>query len=461
MKREIDLAETTTEERLRKEIEDLKRKLRERESPGSSHPGLTAKPWHPSSITLWSISLVVAVLIMLAFFAGYIPLQKRQALIRQQALEQQQALPRIEVIEVGLSSRKSDLELPGNIQAITEAPILARANGYIKRRMVDIGDRVSAGQPMAEIEAPEVDQQVSQAKANLEQSRAALEQSLANYDQGKSNLELARVTAERWNTLAAEGIVPRQENDQYQAQYQAQIAGVQALEKAIAAQRSNVAAAEANLAALDEVQGYRVVKAPFDGLVTLRNVDVGTLVNAANTLLFRVAQTGTLRTYVNVPQTNANSIRVGQPALLDVSTLPGRHFPGTVARTANALDPASRTMLVEIRVPNPNGVLLPGMYAQVDLSSPRTNPPLLIPGDSLIVRADGTQVAVVRSDHTVHLQRIQVGRDYGDNLEVINGLELGDMVIANPGDAVVEGAKVEPVPVERASEKPDPKSPGN
>ena len=460
MKREIDLADTT-EERLRKEVEDLKRQLREQQSSNSSHTGLAAKPWHPSSITLWSIFLTVAVLIILAFLAGYIPLQRRQTLIQQQALEQQQALPRMEVIEVGRSSSKSELELPGNIQAITEAPILARANGYIKRRIVDIGDRVTAGQPMAEIEAPEVDQQVSQAKANLEQARAALEQSLANYDQGKSNLELARVTAQRWNTLMADGIVPKQENDQYQAQYQAQIAGVQALEKATAAQRSNVAAAEANLAALDEVQAYRVVKAPFDGLVTLRNVDVGTLVNAGTTLLFRVAQTGTLRTYVNLPQTDANSVRVGQPASLSVSTLPGRHFPGTVARTANSLDPASRTMLVEIRVPNPNGVLLPGMYAQVDLSSSRTNPPLLIPGDSLIVRAEGTQVAVVRSDHTIHLQRIEVGRDYGDNLEVISGLELGDMVIANPGDAVVEGAKVEPVPVEKASEKPAPKSAGN
>jgi RND family efflux transporter MFP subunit len=403
----------------------------------------------------------VAVLIILGFFAGYIPLQRRQNLIRQQALEQEQALPRMEVIEVGLSSPKSELELPGNIQAITEAPILARANGYLKRRMADIGDRVSAGQPLAEIEAPEVDQQVSQAKASLEQARAALEQSLANYEQGKSNLELARVTAERWNSLVAEGIVPKQENDQYQAQYQAQTAGVQALEKAIAAQRSNVAAAEANLAGLDEVQSYRVVKAPFDGLVTLRNVDVGALVNAGNTLLFRVAQTGTLRTYVNVPQTNANAIRVGQVASLRISTLPGRNFAGNVARTANSLDPASRTMLVEVRVPNPEGVLLPGMYAQVNLSSARTNPPLLISGDSLIVRADGVQVAVVGSDHTVHLQKIQVGRDYGDKLEVISGLQVGDMLIANPGDRVVEGVKIEPVPVETAAERPSGKNAGN
>jgi RND family efflux transporter MFP subunit len=460
MKPDMELAETT-EERLRKEIEDLKRQLREQHSPGSSHVGLSAKPWHPSSITLWSIFLGLAVLLVVAFLAGYIPLQKNQSAIRNLAVEQEHALPRMEVIQVGLSSGKSDLQLPGNIQAVTEAPILARANGYIKRRMVDIGDRVTAGQPLAEIEAPEVDQQLSQAKANLGQARAALEQSLASYQQGKSNLELARVTAERWGTLVTEGIVPRQDNDQYQAQYQAQIAGVQALEKAVAAQRSNVAAAEANVAGLDDVQSYRLVKAPFDGLVTLRNVDVGTLVNVGTTLLFRVAQTGTLRTYVNIPQTNANSIRVGQPASLSISTLPGRLFPGAVARTANSLDPASRTMLVEIRVPNPHGELLPGMYAQVDLSSPRTDPPLLIPGDALVVRAEGAQVAVVGSDHTVHLQRIQVGRDYGDRLEVTSGLQLGDMVIANPGDAVVEGAKVDPVPVETASEKPTAKNPEN
>jgi RND family efflux transporter MFP subunit len=452
MQGETHLAESV-EEKLRKEIVELRRQLREQKEPGSSRVALTTSPWHPSSVTLWSIFLGVTVFIVLAFLAGYIPLHRRQTLIRAEALEQQQALPRMEVIQVGLSSPKSELQLPGNIQAITEAPILARANGYIKQRMADIGDRVRAGQPLAEIEAPEVDQQVRQAKADLEQAKAALEQSLASYEQGKSNLELARVTAQRWNTLAAEGIVPKQENDQYQAQFQAQTAGVQALEKAIAAQRSNVAAAEANLAALDTTQSYRVVKAPFEGIVTLRNVDVGTLVNAGSTLLFRVAQTGTLRTYVNVPQTNADSIRVGQRAALTVSTLPGRHFGGTVARTANALDPASRTMLVEVRVPNPDGALLPGMYAQVDLSSPRANPPLLIPGDALIVRAEGTEVALVRPDHTVHFQKIEVGRDYGDKLEVVGGLELGDTLIANPSDAVLEGTRVEPVPVETVTER--------
>ena len=473
---QVDVPQTT-EEKLNQQVEDLKRQLQEQKGlvRGSSHAGL-GKPWRPSSVTIWSIFLVAAVLTVVAFFAGYLPLQKRRALILGEAQENEQALPRIEVIEVGRSSGQSELQLPGSIQAVTEAPILARADGYIQRRMVDIGDRVQAGQTMAEIEAPELDQQVSQAKASvqqaqaaLQQAQAALDQAVANLEQGKTNLELARVTARRWSGLAEQGIVSRQDNDQYQAQYQSQSAGVQALEKAIAAQRGNVAAAEANVAAaeanvarLDDMQKYRVVKAPFDGVVTMRNVDVGALVNAGNTLLFRIAQTDTLRTYINVPQTNASSIRVGQSARLSVSNLPGRSFTGTVARTANSLDPTSRTMLVEIQVPNASGALLPGMYTQVDLSNTRTNPPLLVPGDALVVRADGTQVAVVRPDGTVHLQKVQLGRDYGDRLEVLSGLQPGDRIIANPGDTAREGVKIDPVAVaETESAPPPPKGAGN
>ncbi len=463
MKRDTDLAETT-EERLRREIEDLKQRLHEQQGRGASHGGASVRPWHPSGITIACIFLGAAVLIAVAFFAGYTPLQKRQTLIRSEASEQEQALPRVEVIEVGRSSGTSELELPGSIQAITEAPILARADGYIKRRMVDIGDRVQAGQPVAEIDAPEMDQQIRQAKAAhgqtqaaLDLAKASLEQALANYEQGKTNLELARVTAQRSSNLVNQGIFSRQENDQAQAQYQAQMAGVQALEKAIAAQRSNVSAAESNMAAaeangarLNEIQAYRVVKAPFAGVITLRNVDVGALVNTGTTLLFRVAQTDTLRTFVNVPQANASSVRAGQPARVSVSSLPGKQFSGTVARTANALDPASRTLLVEVEVPNASGALLPGMYAEVDLSSARTNPPLLIPGDALIARAEGTQVAVVRSDHTVHLQKIVIGRDLGAQLEVLGGIQAGETIIANPGDAAREGVKVEPVAAEKA-----------
>src|SRR5580704_6834236 len=445
---EFQAVDETTEERLRRENEELKRQLQEhkRLAHGSPHTAAAGKVWHPSSITIWSIALGVALLIAAAFLGGYIPLKKRESVILNQAREQEEALPRVDVMQVGRSSTKSDLQLPGNIQAVTEAPILARADGYIKARTVDIGDRVRAGQPVAEIEAPELDQQVRQAQANLQQTTAALDQALANQRQGKANMELARVTADRWKNLAGKGVVSRQENDQYQAQYQAQVANLDSLEKAVAAARSNVAAAEANVSRLNEVQSYRVVKAPFDGIVTLRNVDVGALVNAGSTMLYRIAQMNVLRTYVNVPQSNSDSIHVGQTAQLTVSNLPGRKFSGTVARTANSLDPNSRTMLVEVQVQNKDGVLLPGMYALVDLSSSRATPPMLLPGDALIVRADGTEVAEVRPDHTIHLQRIQVGRDYGDRLEIISGLKPGDLVIANPSDTVREGIKVDPVP---------------
>jgi RND family efflux transporter MFP subunit len=413
----------------------------------SAEGGVPQKLWQPSGITIWSIFLVAMTLIAVAFLSGYIPLQKRRAVIAGEVHEQERALPRVEVIEVSRASAKSLLQLPGSIQAITEAPILARAEGYVLRRMVDIGDRVQAGQPVAEIEAPEMESQVRQSKATLQLARAAVDQAQANYEQGKSDTELARVTAQRWTSLVAKGVVSRQENDQYQAQFKSHVSGLESLEKAVGVQRSNVAAAEANLARIERMQSYLVVRAPFEGVITLRNVDVGALVNAGSTLLFRIAQTSTLRTYLNVPQAQASSIRTGQVARITVSNLPGREFTGTVARTANALDPASRTLLVEVHVPNREGILLPGMYARVELSSPRTDAPLLIPSDALIARGDGTQVAVVSQDHRVHLQKIDVGRDYGDRLEVSGGLKDGDMVIANPGDSVHEGLEVQAVPI--------------
>jgi RND family efflux transporter MFP subunit len=440
-----EIEPSTAEERLLRENQDLRRQLQELQSHGAPHSGPPANVWHPSGVTIGALVLAAAVLLIIAFLAGYIPLQKRHALIVSEAHEQEESLPRVEVVQVVRAAQNSQLELPGNIQAITEAPILARADGYLQRRMVDIGDRVRAGQPVAEIEAPELDEQVRQSKANLQQAKAELDQALANYEQGKSAMQLAKVTAQRWNNLVAKGAVSRQENDQYQTQYQSQAASLQSLEKAIAAQRSNVAAAEAAVARLDKVQAYRTVRAPFDGVITLRNVDVGALVNAGGTLLFRIAQTATLRTYVNVPQAQASSIKAGQLAHLQVSNLPGREFTGTVARTANALDPTSRTLLVEVHVPNTEGLLLPGMYARVDLNYARAHPPLLIPSDALVTRGDGPVVAVVRPDHTVHMAAIEVGRDYGDRLEVLGGLQDGDTIIPNPGDFATEGLKVNPV----------------
>ena len=174
-------------------------------------------------------------------------------------------------------------------------------------------------------------------------------------------------------------------------------------------------------------------------------MDVGALVSTGTTLLYRIAQTGTLRTYVNVPQGSANSIHVGQPAALTVSNFPGRTFHGTVSRTANALDPASRTMLVEVDVPNADGALFPGTYAEVDLSAARSNPPLVVPAAAILFRTDGAQVAVVQADGTVHLQKVAVGRDYGDRVEILQGVDEGTTIVAAPGDAAREGAKIIPV----------------
>jgi RND family efflux transporter MFP subunit len=187
------------------------------------------------------------------------------------------------------------------------------------------------------------------------------------------------------------------------------------------------------------------VTAPFDGVITQRNVDVGALVSTGNTLLYRIAQTATLRTYVNVPQSSVSAVHVGQEAALRLADFPGRIFTGKVARTARALDPSSRTMLVEVDVPNADGSLLAGSFADVELIGSRANPPIVVPASALVFRADGAQLAVVRPDNTVHLQKVSVGRDYGDRLEILSGVDEGTTIVAVAGDTAREGAKIGPV----------------
>jgi RND family efflux transporter MFP subunit len=425
-----------TEARLRAEIEDLKRQLQQQKPPAVGRP---------SKGSLWTLAVVAVVLIVVAFFTGYIPHQRREAVLAGEATTAERTDPTVNVAAVERSAGKSELVLPGSIQAVTEAPVLSRSSGYVKRRYVDIGDRVSAGQLLAELEAPELLQMLLQAEAALGQTKSAVEQASANLQQSRTNERLAEVTAQRWANLFKRGVVSRQENDTYQAQYDSQKANTQALEKAVAAARSNVAAAEANVARLTELKGFSKVHAPFAGVITVRNVDTGALVSEGSTLLFRIAQTNRLRTYLNLSQADASSVRVGQVATLTIPDLPGRKFAGTVTRTANALDPATRTLLTEVQVANPDGALMPGMYAEVDLTTARKDPPLLIPGDTLLVRSDGPQVAVVGADRSVHYQRIQLGRDFGDRIEVVSGLQLGQQVVVNPGDSVQEGGKVNPV----------------
>jgi RND family efflux transporter MFP subunit len=431
-----------TEERLRSEIADLKRQLEEQKKLG--HPG-GHQNRRPSTLTLVLIALLLAVLIVVGFFVGYLPRQRREAVLAAESKETGRTLPVVNVSRVTRSEGKSLLVLPGNIQAVTEAPILARATGYIRKRYVDIGDRVKTGQVVAEVEAPELDQQILQANAAIDQVKSGVQQAEAAIQQGRANENLARLTAGRMANLLGRGVISKQDNDNAQAQYAAQQANVEALLKAAAAVRSSVTAAEANLARLNQIKTYQTVRAPFDGVITLRNVDTGALVNEGSTLLFRVAQTGMLRTYINLPQSDAESVKVGQRAIISIAELPGRKFDGVVTRTSNALDPATRTLLTEVQVRNADGALMPGMFAQVDLTVPRKYPPLLIPGDTLVVRSDGPQVAVVRPDATVHFTRIQLGRDYGDRLEVLSGLEEGQQLAVNPSDEVREGVKVNPV----------------
>ncbi len=217
------------------------------------------------------------------------------------------------------------------------------------------------------------------------------------------------------------------------------------MEKAVSVAKSNIAVAEANLGRLTEMQSYLRVKAPFDGVVTVRNVDTGALVNEGNTLLFRIAQTNRLRIYVNVPQADAAAVKVGQPSKITISDMVGKVFTGAVTRTANSLDPATRTLLAEVQVANTGNLLMPGMYAQVNFTTSRAEPPLLIRGDALVIRANGPQVAIVTPEQTIHFQTITLGRDYGDKIEVLQGLQPLQQLVINPGDNILEGAKVKPV----------------
>lgn len=356
------------------------------------------------------------------------------------------AAPAVAVVYPKHGATRNEVVLPGNMQAFTDSPIYARASGYLKQWHTDIGARVKAGQLLAEIEAPELDQQVTQAKSNVQQAQDALDQAMAMSEQGKANEELARVTAGRWKNLVSKGAVSRQENDQYQAQYQAQAANLQALQKAIAAARSNLGSAQANLVRLEDLQSFKQVRAPFDGVITARNIDVGALINAGNggpaQELFHMAATQRLRVYVNIPQVYSRSATPGVRAELTLAEFPGRHFEGKLVRTAEAIDMATRTLLAEIDVDNTSGVLLPGAYAEVHLKLAAGAPSLILPVSALLFRSEGLRVGVVRDGHKVELVPVTLGKDFGAEVEVVSGLAEGDAVIASPPDSLISGAVV-------------------
>ena len=419
------------------------------ETPPAKQPIL---PSHPPPAHSGKLRVAFLLLIAIAIVGGLVYWGVNARIHAAAAIKEstrELAIPDVSVVHPKLGAVKDEVVLPGNVQAFTDSPIYARSSGYLKQWNVDIGGRVKAGQVLATIEAPELDQQVTQAKAALQQTKAALDQAIANQQQGKATEEIARVTAQRWQNLVAKGAVSRQENDQYQAQYQAQVANLNALEQAIAAARSNIAAAEANVARLQQMQGYEVVKAPFDGIVTARNIDVGALINAGNggaaQELFHLASTAKLRVYVSVPEADSRAAAPGLNAYLTLSEFPGRRFPGVLVRTSGAIDTGTRTLLTEVDVDNSSGELRPGAYAEVHLMIPEGSRSLILPVGALIFRSEGLQVGVVRNGNKVQLVPVILGKDYGNEVEIVSGLSPSDLVIANPPDSLSSGATVQVV----------------
>ena len=404
----------------------------------------------PRVLKLVLVLAITVVVVGAAIIWGIDARLKTAAAVKQET--QDLAMPTVAVAHPKMGDLQNEVVLPGNIQAFIDSPIFARASGYLKKWNADIGARVKAGQVLAEIDAPELDQQVRQAQSAVDQAKAALDQTLANLVQGKANAELARVTAQRWSNLVAKGVVSRQENDQYQAQYQAQVANVDALEKAIAAARGNVGSAEANLSRLQEMQGFKTVKAPFDGVITARNTDIGALVNAgmggAAQELFHIAATARLRVYLNVPEIYSQSAVPGIPAELTLSEFPGRRFHGKLVRTADSMDSGTRTLLTEVDVDNPTGELKPGAYAEVHLTIPAGTPSVVVPVGAILFRSEGVRLGLIRDGNKVALVPVILGKDYGTEIEVLSGIRPDDWVIMNPADSLTSGVVVRPVPAD-------------
>jgi RND family efflux transporter MFP subunit len=401
------------------------------------------------------VALVIAAVALLAVFIyrGIRGRIQTASAVRQETLDL--SVPTVSIAHPKLGSMTNEVILPGSIQAFIDSPIYARASGYVKEWYTDIGTRVKAGQALAEIDAPELDQQVSQAKGALAQAQAAVDQASANLQQGRANEQLARVTATRWSNLVSKGAVSRQENDTYQAQFQAQVANVEALEKAVAAARSNLAVAQANLGRLEDLQAFKIVRAPFDGVITGRNTDYGALINAGNggptQELFHIASISKLRVFVNVPQAYARSANAGVPAFLTLAEFPGRRFQGKLVRTAEAMDAGTRTLLAEVDLDNASGELRPGAYAEVHLVLPASVPSVIIPVSAILFRKEGLRVGVVRAENKVELMPVVLGKDYGSEVEVASGITADDQVIADPPDSLISGTTVRIVAANAAS----------
>jgi RND family efflux transporter MFP subunit len=344
------------------------------------------------------------------------------------ALETRDFVPKVRTAQVRASDDIITITQPATTRAFEAANIYARTSGYIATRKVDIGDHVKAGDLLAEITAPELDHQIAQAQATLAQNQATLQQTLASRD-------LAKVTSERDGRLVQQGWVTLQQGDTDRLTLEAQKA-------AVGVAQSNIAAQQALIKVLQQTKAYQSVTAPFDGVITQRNIDNGSLVQSGTTFMFTLMQSDVIRVQVSVPQDAAFGVAPGVEAIVRVPELPDHPFPGKVTRIASALAPGSRTLLTEIDLPNPGGVLSPGLYCTVELHIPRKTPSLIVPADAIVAGADGLHVAVVIND-TVHMRKVTVARDLGTTVEVRDGVAAGDTVILNPMVNLAEGERVE------------------
>ena len=363
--------------------------------------------------------MLVAAVLLVLLTAGAMTFLSRKGETEALAKETEAvAIPTVAVVQPKTEPGNEELTLPGNLLAYEESPIFARTNGYLLRWYKDIGSHVKKGELLAEIDTPEVDQELYQAKASREQIRAAL--------------GLAKISADRWANLRKTDSVSQQEADQQASGYeQAQ---------------ANLAAADANVRRLEQLESFKRVYAPFSGVLTRRNVDPGALINAgagtAGSQLFNIARVDPLRVYVSVPQAYATAMKPGEKANVTLQEFPGQKFAGTVARTAEAIDPGTRTLNTEVDVPNKNGKLLPGSFGQVHFATGASVPRITVPVNAMLFRSEGPRLAVVDKDNKVHLRAISIGRDFGATLEILGGIELSDQIIVNPSDSLDEGQEV-------------------
>lgn len=357
--------------------------------------------------------VALAVLVLLALGAGRTVISRMGSAKALEAGTAERAKQYVKTALPKTGDAGQTLALPGTLQGFVQSPIAARATGYLRRWTKDIGSRVERGEVLAEIESPELDQQLTQA--------------IAAREQASSSLELAKSTVERWESLRKKDVVSQQDLDERRS--------------SAAQARANLAAADANVQRLRQLEGFKRVVAPFAGVITRRNVDVGDLIDMSGKPLFTLSQTDPLRVYVNVPQSYAQLVKAGQPVVVTQGELRGQSFKGTVARTAASIDTGTRTMQVEIALPNPDGTLLPGAYVQVSLPLAASQA-VLVPANALLFRAEGTRVALVDESGRVTLRAVTLGRNYGESVEVLDGLAANQRLVLNPSDSLTDGDRV-------------------